>query len=151
MQIIWVVWLSEKYGERMLFASLSNIWMLPFLIGLVCISPTASPWVRYILLTGVNGIPYTHAILVGLISRNSNSVATRAVANPLYNMTYQFGSIAAVNIYRDKDKPFCKDRYGHLPLFTDCARLSWKSYPCRYLLSKHTFVLAWENVLYLAK
>lgn len=90
--------------------------MLPFLIGLVCIPRAASPWVRYILLTGVNGIPYTHAILVGMISRNSNSVATRAVANPLYNMTYQFGSIAAVNIYRDNDKPFCRFNWDILSL-----------------------------------
>lgn len=57
-----------------------------------------------------------HAILVGLISRNSNSVATRAVASPLYNMTYQFGSIAAVNIYRKDDAPFCKFKPNCLTL-----------------------------------
>lgn len=98
--------------------------MFPFFVGLVTIPVSASPWVRYALLTGVNGIPYSkslrstlmsvtpltliaHAILVGMISRNANSVATRAVSTALYNMSYQFGSIAAANIYRDSDKPFC--------------------------------------------
>lgn len=81
--------------------------MLPFFIGIVCIKPDASPWVRYALLTGINGIPYTHSILVGLISRNARNVGKRAVAAAVYNMTYQVGSIAAVNIYREGDKPFC--------------------------------------------
>ncbi|RFU34241.1 hypothetical protein B7463_g2082, partial [Scytalidium lignicola] len=104
--ILIIVWLSEKFHERLLFSAWSNIWTLPFLIALVCIPPTASPWVRYALLTGVNGIPYTHAILVGMISRNANSVGTRAVSAALYNICYQFGSIVAVNIYRNDDKPY---------------------------------------------
>lgn len=49
-----------------------------------------------------------HAILVGMISRNANSVGTRAVSAALYNICYQFGSIIAVNIYRNEDKPYCK-------------------------------------------
>jgi hypothetical protein len=120
-----VVWVSEKFNERMLISAWSNIWMFPFFVGLVTIPVSASPWVRYALLTGVNGIPYSksfgttpifviafltsiaHAILVGMISRNANSVATRAVSTALYNMSYQFGSIAAANIYRDNDKPYC--------------------------------------------
>lgn len=48
-----------------------------------------------------------HAILVAMISRNANSVGTRAVGTALYNMAYQFGSIAAANIYRNDDKPYC--------------------------------------------
>lgn len=119
-----VVWVSEKFNERMLISAWSNIWMFPFFVGLVTIPVSASPWVRYALLTGVNGIPYSkslrttlilmtpltliaHAILVGMISRNANSVATRAVSTALYNMSYQFGSIAAANIYRNNDKPYC--------------------------------------------
>lgn len=82
--------------------------MLPFFIGLVAISPSANPWVRYALITGINGIPYAHAIFVGLVSRNSKSVGRRAVAAAVYNMTYQIGSIAAVNIYREGDKPYCE-------------------------------------------
>lgn len=51
-----------------------------------------------------------HAILVGLISRNANDVGTRAVSAAVYNMCYQFGSIIAVNVYRNDDKPYCKSR-----------------------------------------
>lgn len=49
-----------------------------------------------------------HAILVGLASRNSNDVGTRAVSAAVYNICYQFGSIVAVNVYRDSDKPYCE-------------------------------------------
>ena len=82
--------------------------MLPFFIGLVAIKPSASPWVRYTLLTGIAGIPYTHSILVGMTSRNARSVGARAVSCAVYNMTYQVGSLIAVNIYREEDKPYCK-------------------------------------------
>ncbi|KAK5271459.1 hypothetical protein LTR96_003284 [Exophiala xenobiotica] len=104
--ILVVVWLSEKYRERLIFGSTSNFWVLPFLIGLLAIPASASPWIRYALLTGVNGEPYTHAILVGMISRNANSVGTRAVSAALYNICYQIGSIVAVNVYRNDDKPY---------------------------------------------
>lgn len=81
--------------------------MLPFFIALVAIPENASPWVRYAMLTGVNGIPYTHSILVGMTSSNAKSVGTRAVSTAVYNMCYQIGSIIAVNVYRDEDKPYC--------------------------------------------
>lgn len=58
-QILVIVWLSERYNERLLFSSVSNIWVLPFLIALIAIPPMASSWVRYALLTGVNGEPYS--------------------------------------------------------------------------------------------
>lgn len=100
-------WLSEKINERSLVSAYSNVWMLPFFIGLATIPTTASPWVRYVLLTGVNGIPYTHAILVGMTSRNAKSVGTRAVSAAVYNIFYQIGSIIAVNVYRADDAPYC--------------------------------------------
>jgi hypothetical protein len=67
-QILVVVWLSERYKERLLFASLSNVWVLPFLIGLIAISKKASPWVRYALLTGVNGEPYCKYYFSSIVS-----------------------------------------------------------------------------------
>jgi hypothetical protein len=91
--------------------------MLPFFIGLVAIRPNASPWVRYALITGVNGIPYSHSILVGMVSRNAKSVGTRAVSAAVYNISYQIGSIIAVNIYRNSDKPYCKCSQKNRPSF----------------------------------
>lgn len=99
--------LSEWAREKSLISSVSNIWMLPFFIGLVAVPSTASPWVRYTMLTGIAGIPYAHSILVGMTSQNSHSVGSRAVACAVYNMTYQVGSLIAVNIYREEDKPYC--------------------------------------------
>ena len=82
--------------------------MLPFFVGLIAIKADASPWIRYTLLTGINGLPYTHSILVGWVSRNAKSVGRRAVSTAVYNMSYQVGSIIAANIYRDDDKPLCE-------------------------------------------
>ncbi|KAF2185217.1 allantoate permease [Zopfia rhizophila CBS 207.26] len=97
---------SERLNERSITASFSNVWMLPFFIALIVLPRTANPWVRYAMLTGINGIPYTHSILVGMTSTNAKGVGTRAVSTAVYNMCYQIGSVIAVNIYREGDKPY---------------------------------------------
>ncbi|KAI8665130.1 hypothetical protein NCS56_00948000 [Fusarium sp. Ph1] len=98
--------ISSRLNERFLVAACSNLWMLPFFCALVALKPDTNPWIRYAMLTGINGIPYTHSILVGMVSQNAKAVGRRAVAAAIYNMTYQVGSIAAVNIYREGDKPY---------------------------------------------
>ncbi|KAH7374162.1 major facilitator superfamily domain-containing protein [Cadophora sp. MPI-SDFR-AT-0126] len=97
--------ISSYFKERAIISSSSNIWILPFLIGLVTLKKDSSLWVRYGLLSGLVSYPYCHAILVGWNARNSNTVRTRAVSAALYNMFVQAGNIVAVNIYRDDDKP----------------------------------------------
>ncbi|KAF4449973.1 allantoate permease [Fusarium albosuccineum] len=99
-------WISSKLNERFLVAACSNLWMLPFFCALVALKPDTNGWIRYAMLTGINGIPYTHSILVGMVSQNAKAVGRRAVAAAIYNMTYQIGSIGAVNIYREGDKPY---------------------------------------------
>ncbi|KAH8171428.1 major facilitator superfamily protein [Sarocladium implicatum] len=103
-----ISWVSERIKERAIISSLANIWIFPWLVALVAIPASISPWVRYALLTGLLSYPYCHAILVGWNARNSNSVRTRAVSAALYNMTVQTGNIVASNIYRDDDKPLYK-------------------------------------------
>ena len=100
-----ITWVSEKLKERSLLSSLSNIWIFPWLLALVVLPATISPWIRYALLTGLLSYPYCHAILVGWNAKNSNSVRTRAISAALYNMFVQTGNIVASNIYRDEDKP----------------------------------------------
>lgn len=100
-----LTWVSKRFGERAIVSSLSNIWILPWLVALVTLSETASPWIRYALLTGLLSYPYCHAILVAWNARNSNAVRTRAVSAALYNMFVQSGNIIASNIYRDDDQP----------------------------------------------
>jgi len=99
---------SSYFKERAIVSSSSNIWILPWLVGLVTLKPTANLWLRYALLTGLLSYPYCHAILVGWNAKNSNSVRTRAVSAALYNMFVQSGNIVATNIYREDDKPLCK-------------------------------------------
>ncbi|OJD30342.1 major facilitator superfamily transporter [Diplodia corticola] len=97
--------LSEWFNERALVASISNIWIFPWLVALVALGGSASQWVRYALLTGLLSYPYCHAIIVAWNSRNSNTVRTRAVSAALYNMFVQAGNIVGSNIYREDDRP----------------------------------------------
>jgi len=104
-QLLVLTWFSHKFNERALFSSLSNLWFLPWFIGLLAIPPSANPWIRYALLSGLLSYPYCHAILVGWNARNSNAVRTRAVSAALYNMFVQTGNIIGTNIYREDDQP----------------------------------------------
>ena len=106
MQLLIISWLSERVNERALISSLSNVWILPWLIALVALGTSVSDWVRYALLTGLLSYPYCHAILVAWNSRNSNSVRLRAVSAALYNMFVQAGNIVGSNIYREEDRPY---------------------------------------------
>lgn len=100
-----ITWISKKFNERSIVSSTSNIWIFPWLVALIVLPASASPWVRFALLTGLLSYPYCHAILVGWNARNSNAVRTRAVSAALYNMFVQSGNIIATNIYRDDDQP----------------------------------------------
>ncbi|KAI8964143.1 MFS general substrate transporter [Daldinia sp. FL1419] len=100
-----VTWISRRVNERSMISSSSNIWIFPWVLALVILPESASPWVRYALLTGLLSYPYCHAILVGWNAKNSNAVRTRAVSAALYNMFVQSGNIIASNIYRDDDQP----------------------------------------------
>ncbi|XP_014561513.1 hypothetical protein COCVIDRAFT_86257 [Bipolaris victoriae FI3] len=118
-QLLILTWLSERVKERAIISSISNIWIFPWLVGLVTLPASASPWIRYALLTGLLSYPYCHAILVGWNAKNSNAVRTRAVSAALYNMFVQSGNIIATNIYRDDDKPLY--RRGNKILLAICS------------------------------
>lgn len=79
-QLLILSWASRRVNERSILSSLSNVWMLPWIIALVVLPDNANPWVRYAMLTGVLSYPYCHAILVSWNAKNSNSVRTRAVS-----------------------------------------------------------------------
>ncbi|KAK5994831.1 putative transporter [Cladobotryum mycophilum] len=103
--LLLISWLSERVKERAIISSISNIWILPWLVALVTLKADSSPWIRYALLTGLLSYPYCHAILVSWNAKNSNAVRTRAVSAALYNMFVQSGNIISSNIYRDDDQP----------------------------------------------
>jgi hypothetical protein len=109
----------EEFKERSIISSLSNIWILPWLVALVTLPGSAKPWIRYALLSGLLSYPYCHAILVGWNAKKSNSVRTRAVSAAFYNMFVQSGNIIATNVYRDDDQPL--DRRGNKILLGICV------------------------------
>ncbi|KAF2792668.1 MFS general substrate transporter [Melanomma pulvis-pyrius CBS 109.77] len=118
-QLLVLTWFSKKLNERSIISSLSNIWIFPWLVALVVLPKSASPWTRYALLTGLLSYPYCHAILVGWNAKNSNSVRTRAVSAAFYNMFVQSGNIIAATIYRDDDQPLY--RRGNKILLYICS------------------------------
>lgn len=118
-QLLILTWLSDKFKERSIVSSLSNIWIFPWLLALVVIPASTSAWVRYALLSGLLSYPYCHAILVGWNAKNSNSVRTRAVSAAFYNMFVQSGNIISSNIYRDDDQPLY--RRGNKILLAICS------------------------------
>ncbi|KAH7324436.1 major facilitator superfamily domain-containing protein [Stachybotrys elegans] len=133
-----ITWISERFNERAIISSISNIWIFPWLIALITIPASASPWIRYALLTGLLSYPYCHAVLVGWNAKNSNSVKTRAVSAALYNMLVQSGNIVAANIYREDDRPLY--RRGNTILVAIC---SWNI--IQFYLVKAFYI--WRNKL----
>ncbi|PBP22182.1 putative allantoate permease protein [Diplocarpon rosae] len=98
--------LSERTNQRALVAILQPIWTLPCLLALRFWSGALSDkWATYALVTVLLSYPYCHAILVGWVSKNSNNVGTRFVAEAFYNMAVQLGSICSNFMYRQDDKP----------------------------------------------
>nr|UWK20152.1 major facilitator superfamily transporter (MSF) [Trichoderma cf. fertile] len=120
--LIIISWVSQRFKERAIISSISNIWIFPWLIALVTLKADASPWVRYALLTGLLSYPYCHAIVVSWNAKNSNAVRTRAVSAALYNMFVQSGNIISSNIYRDDDQPLYR-RGNKILLAINCFNI----------------------------
>ncbi|KAJ5306435.1 hypothetical protein N7508_005450 [Penicillium antarcticum] len=102
--LVWT-WFSERFNQRLLLGVGAQIWALALLIALELLPEDSSTWARWILLVLLIAMPYVHAIIVAITSRNAGSVRTRTVASAVYNMMVQASSIIGNNIYREDDKP----------------------------------------------
>lgn len=91
-------WISEKFQIRFMLGVGAEAWSLILLIALECLPNGASAWARWVLLILLIGMPYVHAILVAITSRNAGTVRTRTVATALYNMAVQVSNIIASNV-----------------------------------------------------
>ncbi|OGE54228.1 hypothetical protein PENARI_c006G05855 [Penicillium arizonense] len=98
-------WISERFNQRLLLGVGAEIWALVLLIALELLPADSSTWARWILLVLLIAMPYVHAIIVAITSRNAGSVRTRTVASAVYNMMVQASNIIGNNIYRENDKP----------------------------------------------
>lgn len=95
--LIWTR-ISERFNQRLLLGVVSETWAIILLIALELLPAGANAWVRWTLLTLLLGMPYVHAIIVAITSRNAGSVRTRTVATALYNMMVQVSSIIGNNV-----------------------------------------------------
>jgi hypothetical protein len=84
--MIGLTWLSERFKDRAIFTAVQSLWTLPLLITLRFWSGVVkNVWGTYALVTVLLSYPAGSAILVGWISRNSNSVGTRTMALTIQN------------------------------------------------------------------
>ncbi|KAI1127074.1 major facilitator superfamily domain-containing protein [Nemania abortiva] len=98
--------LAEVTGQLAASASLFQFWCLPFLIYLrVVDTQHASKWLTWAIISLLLAAPLAHPVQVGWISRNANTVRSRAVGAALYNMFLQAGVVISSNIYRADDAP----------------------------------------------
>jgi len=96
--LIIITRISERINERFLLAIISQLWILPILVTLEILPASRNHWVVWMLTVLAFAQPYVHAILVGVASRNSGSVRTRAVSAALYNMSIQASNIIGSNV-----------------------------------------------------
>ncbi|KAI0535385.1 major facilitator superfamily domain-containing protein [Xylaria digitata] len=98
--------LAEVTGQLAACASLFQFWCLPFLIYLRLVDTThASKWLTWAIISLLLAAPLAHPVQVGWISRNANTVRSRAIGAALYNMFLQAGVVISSNIYRADDAP----------------------------------------------
>ncbi|KAK8137058.1 hypothetical protein PG984_004998 [Apiospora sp. TS-2023a] len=98
--------LAEMTGQLAACASIFQFWCLPFLIYLRVVDTThASKWLTWAMISLLLAAPLGHPVQVGWVSRNANTVRSRAVGAALYNMFLQAGVMISSNVYRADDAP----------------------------------------------
>lgn len=101
-----ITFFADAIGKPATAGVIAQLWVMPFLISLYIIdSTTASKWTIWAITTLLLSFPNTHAVQVGWISRNSNTVRLRTVSAAMYNMFCQAQGIIGANVYREDDKP----------------------------------------------
>ena len=98
--LLWITWVSEKFNQRLLLGVFAEFWALVLLVALEVLPDHASAWARWILISLLLAMPYVHAIVVAITSRNAGTVRTRTVATALYNMSVQVSTIIGNNVSR---------------------------------------------------
>lgn len=82
--LLGVTMLSELVDHRSFIAMTMSLWAFPFYLALSLI--TADRWTYWALASLEQAFPYTHALQVAWISRNSGSVRSRTISASIYNM-----------------------------------------------------------------
>jgi MFS family permease len=102
--ILIFTWVSEWLNERLLISGLSQVWVLPMLIAMVCLPTDRELTDTYALTLLLGAQPFVHAILTGLVSRNSGSVRTRTLSASIYNMCVQGSTVIGLWVSLPPDR-----------------------------------------------
>jgi hypothetical protein len=71
---------ARKTDQRAIACLVPQVWGIVFLVAVITLPASASPWVKYALISLLVANPYVHPIIVGWNSTNANSVRLRTVS-----------------------------------------------------------------------
>ncbi len=91
-------YISEWLNERFLLSILSQVWVLPLLVTMMCLPNDRDRWHNWVLTMLGCAQPYVHVILIGLASRNAGSVRNRTVSVALYSMCVHASDVIGTNV-----------------------------------------------------
>lgn len=116
LMLLGVTLIAAKTHQRAYCGLVASLWNILFM-GIIRFwgGSMIEPWPTFVITSLLLASPYVHAICVGWVSRNSNSIKTRAISSAVYNIFVQLGSIISSQIYRNDDKPLY--HRGNLVLF----------------------------------
>ncbi|CAO1623234.1 unnamed protein product [Sympodiomycopsis kandeliae] len=103
--LILITILSEVVDNRSFVAMSMNVWHFASFLALYKLPSNESPWIYWTVATIQQAYPYTHALQVAWISRQSGSVRTRTISAAIYNMAVQVSAIIGANVYQQSDAP----------------------------------------------
>ncbi|KAJ5930612.1 hypothetical protein N7466_006105 [Penicillium verhagenii] len=144
--LLWITWVSERFNQRLLLGVFAEFWALVLLIALEVLPDGASAWARWILIALLISMPYVHAIIVAIASRNAGTVRTRTVATALYNMSVQISNIIGNNVYQTTDKPYYRTGNAVLIALSVWSALLFIAAKMYYVWRNKQNAAVWDNM-----
>ncbi|KAG9688149.1 MFS general substrate transporter, partial [Aureobasidium melanogenum] len=97
---------SGHFKEKAFHCTIPTCIEIPLFATLLLLPSHGYAWARFAVLTLIIGAPNSHPIMVSWISCNSFDPKKRGIAIALFGTIHEIGSVAAAQIYREKDKPY---------------------------------------------
>ncbi|KAJ6115009.1 hypothetical protein N7486_000787 [Penicillium sp. IBT 16267x] len=144
--LLLITWVSEKFNQRLLLGVFAEIWVVVLLIALEVLPDGASAWARWALITLLLAMPYVHAIIVAMASRNAGTVRTRTVATALYNMSVQVSNIIGYNAYQASDAPYYRTANAALIAVAVWSGLLFIAAKMYYVWRNKQNAAIWDNM-----
>ncbi|KAG9947399.1 MFS general substrate transporter, partial [Aureobasidium melanogenum] len=110
---------SGHFKEKAFHCTIPTCIEIPLFATLLLLPSHGYAWARFAVLTLIIGAPNSHPIMVSWISCNSFDPKKRGIAIALFGTIHEIGSVAAAQIYREKDKPYYY--VGNKVLISICA------------------------------